>query len=239
MIDGDECDGFPTCDDCKVCDGGICTKPEDNIPCYCKGGYPCGQCEKCSREDGGCVAAPENCRKCCKTCTNGCEDGFIRCLIRCAPMDFKGFLCKYPDCPPSDEPEPCDCNCHNDCPECTICNAAGECVPDPACDDCCPEGAPPGSKCVQEQQIGVYRGGKENGYIFAVYRTNCGGWSISQTELGFWQVNFTSPCGVPVTGGGFSTDDLIDVEPLTACSEKICGSCGCDRYANGGSPAYC
>ena len=101
------------------------------------------------------------------------------------------------------------------------------------------KGAPPGSKCVQEQQIGVYRGGKENGYIFAVYRTNCGGWSISQTELGFWQVNFTSPCGVPVTGGGFSTDDLIDVEPLTACSEKKCGPCGCDRYANGGSTAYC
>ena len=29
----------------------------------------------------------------------------------------------------------CDCNCDNDCKNCEICNASGECVPDPECDD--------------------------------------------------------------------------------------------------------
>lgn len=189
--------------------------PPNPTPCSnCTGYSRCGEgasCDPGDKNTGSITAGGETCVVCLK-----CDD-------------------EDSDC----GPEPCDCNCEDDCPECFVCNAAGKCEPDPACDDCCPEGAPPGSKCVQEQQIGVYRGGKENGYIFAVYRTNCGGWSISQTELGFWQVNFTSPCGVPVTGGGFSTDDLIDVEPLTACSEKICGPCGCDRYANGGSTAYC
>ena len=38
---------------------------------------------------------------------------------------------RYGDC----DPEPCDCNCDNDCAECEICNADGECVPDPTCTD--------------------------------------------------------------------------------------------------------
>lgn len=43
----------------------------------------------------------------------------------------------------------CDCNCDNDCVDCEICNAAGVCVPDPACPDCdgpiCPQA--PGGCC--------------------------------------------------------------------------------------------
>jgi hypothetical protein len=52
-------------------------------------------------------------------------------------MDFDGFMCEYPPCPdPDDDPpglEPSDCNCHNDCGYCQVCNAAGECAPDPTC----------------------------------------------------------------------------------------------------------
>lgn len=44
------------------------------------------------------------------------------------------------DCDVSNVPKECkacDCNCHNDCPECQICGADGKCAPDP---NCCPGG---------------------------------------------------------------------------------------------------
>lgn len=32
-----------------------------------------------------------------------------------------------------DECKQCDCNCHNDCPECELCGSDGKCYPDPNC----------------------------------------------------------------------------------------------------------
>jgi len=42
------------------------------------------------------------------------------------------------ECDMSNVPESCkncDCNCHNDCPNCQICGEDGECHPDPDCED--------------------------------------------------------------------------------------------------------
>jgi len=41
-------------------------------------------------------------------------------------------LCEKCTLPP--ECEPCDCNCHDDCPECELCGADGKCYTDPVCD---------------------------------------------------------------------------------------------------------
>ena len=46
-----------------------------------------------------------------------CEEGY----------SFNEETCS---CDPS---EACDCNCHDDCPECELCGADGKCYPDPAC----------------------------------------------------------------------------------------------------------
>lgn len=42
----------------------------------------------------------------------------------------------YYDCDLTNVPDKCkqcDCNCHNDCPDCQLCGADGKCYPDPAC----------------------------------------------------------------------------------------------------------
>lgn len=42
----------------------------------------------------------------------------------------------YNDCDVSNVPDSCkgcDCNCHNDCPDCQLCGADGTCYPDPSC----------------------------------------------------------------------------------------------------------
>jgi hypothetical protein len=42
-------------------------------------------------------------------------------------------VCDKSNVPP--ECEECDCHCHNDCKNCEVCGASGECEPDPACED--------------------------------------------------------------------------------------------------------
>jgi hypothetical protein len=54
-------------------------------------------------------------------------------------LEINGKTCYFyntwvtDDIPP--ECEECDCNCHDDCPDCELCGANGECYPDPECED--------------------------------------------------------------------------------------------------------
>ena len=90
-----------------------------------------------------------NCLVCCEVCRSCPDfsgDGFPdqACKTVCVKKSElgDGSPCTPPSCPPPPDPpdgsppippEPCDCNCDNDCGYCEICNAAGECEPDPAC----------------------------------------------------------------------------------------------------------
>ena len=85
-------------------------------------------CEEVCSKNSICVdtstGPPPSCGSC-KQVGGGwtADDGFACILCECC--DPVG------DCPP----DPCDCNCDNDCADCEICNAAGKCEPDPACED--------------------------------------------------------------------------------------------------------
>lgn len=259
-VAGEECDGVPICKDCEQCNSkGRCEKFEPGTgPCWCENGEDCLGCEKCDKEDGGCVPALEQCQECCTTFVDcpcgesiqgtccyplelGSKTFDFTCINKCRVSLFE--QCRLPeDCDPPG-PEPCDCNCEEDCPECYICNEAGKCEPseEPECQPvppCCGDSPPPGSKCVKEQQITIYRSSGAGFYPFQSFRTNGGGWSVSENTNGFYDVNFTSSCGEAVTASGVPLSDEIDVRPSTGVSET-CAPCDCERYQSGGSPAYC
>jgi len=147
------------------------------------------QCDAvCPPKQDNCKADPNDpcevsCE--CKTHRVGCSDGPPPCPSgkRCYPLGnmFAGTneqggcmeynpatgmggkyifqrICTMSD---SEECEPCDCHCENDCGECEVCSASGNCVYDPDCDDKCFEGeincdgqcCPPGEQCVPQDCI--------------------------------------------------------------------------------------
>lgn len=73
----------------------------------------------------GGVACPEG-----STQTGFLEAGGETCVF-CSTKD-------YSDLP--DSCKDCDCNCHDDCPNCQLCGADGTCYPDPACEGYWAEG---------------------------------------------------------------------------------------------------
>jgi len=163
------------CANCETC------YIQYNVPCSC--GYFNIECcvstcdeysishKSCS--EGGCAKAcgdPPGGDPCAAKCDTTTVCGSPGSGLPDCPPGYKGTgsitthhgggdvscrLCEKCKLPP--ECEPCDCNCHDECPDCQICNAEGKCVPDPACDKC-NEGQTlcadletccgPGSRCV-------------------------------------------------------------------------------------------
>jgi len=72
----------------------------------------------CTDTGTGTASCPEGSKQ-----TGFLEAGGETCVF-CATED-------YSDAP--DSCKACDCNCHNDCPECQLCGADGTCYPDPTC----------------------------------------------------------------------------------------------------------
>ena len=97
-----------------------------------------------------CAARPDPCAPECTNHTR-CTDigtGVAACLegeTQTGTLEVGGETCVFCEkCDISNLPDSCkecDCNCHLDCPECTFCNASGQCEQDPACDECTAPGA--------------------------------------------------------------------------------------------------
>lgn len=257
------CEQGNPCDECEDCDkesGGCVSNDEKCKKC-------CITCDDCSGEtvctkkcydmdysgpmcppvDCPPPDPPGDCIKCTSLTLCRPDDGVIP---ACPPgYSSKGTIsaggqtctlcekCDDSDCPPP-EPEPPECTSSADCAQCKICNAEGECEGDPACDDCCPSGSPPGSKCVREQQLAMYRGSVENGYITRQVRSDCSGYTIVADPNGFYYVNFVSSCGIPSFAIPGTVSDGVEVVALTPCYRQ-CGPCYCTSYANGFSSAFC
>ncbi len=160
---GSECDECSSCErvgfsgttdvfQCKTRPGG---------PCHCPEGVKCAECQRCG-SSGTCESAGSDCSpppppsppqppggggggggggECAESCTTftvcgespSCPPGSRQTGSISTP-DKTCVLCEK--CTPANDdcgPEPCDCNCENDCPDCFICNAEGECEPDPQC----------------------------------------------------------------------------------------------------------
>jgi len=151
--DAEGCGGATTCTECETCKTfdfyTECVPISSGGPCHCGGGNACrGACDRCE-EDGTCNTSCANCTTCYTMYNQPCSCGYY--TFRCCFSSCNGFAnyseCRNAGCggvcppdgpalPPGDPIEPCDCNCHLDCPDCFICNSAGECVPDPLCDGC-------------------------------------------------------------------------------------------------------
>jgi len=159
-----ECDECTTClsngDGTSSCQNSILTPG----PCWCnpqKCQYQGRGCSSCDDDPnsgsyGDCIEKDDSCSAC-HTAEGPCCDKTIS-ATACVPVEVYGpsaplyakiaaerLLEEYCDeieekddnCNPDDEPdEPCDCNCHSDCPDCELCGADGKCYPDPACEVC-------------------------------------------------------------------------------------------------------
>ena len=95
----------------SMCSNGPCKDPDPCAP----------QCENqtyCTDTGTGATSCPAGWSQ-----TGTLEAGGERCVFcqKCS-TDNLPESCKD-----------CDCNCHNDCKDCEICNAQGVCVPDPQC----------------------------------------------------------------------------------------------------------
>lgn len=105
----------------------------------CGGTYKCPEGKKCkvlgtlfaaTGPDGSCQDGGDP--------TGAWSQGGITWFLRiCTPDRDK------PEC------EECDCNCENDCPDCYLCGADGECYYDEECDEVC-EGEPCEGTCCGE-----------------------------------------------------------------------------------------
>ena len=97
----------------SMCQNSICPDPK-NDPCA-------PQCQSrtfCTDTGTGVASCPEGWSQ-----TGTLEAGGNRCVFcqKCS-TDSLPESCKD-----------CDCNCHDDCPPCQICNQSGQCVDDPKC----------------------------------------------------------------------------------------------------------
>lgn len=138
-----ECGLCEYCDDSIEVVGGdpVCKRRTYDVDCRCD--YKCPGCMQCS-SSGNCLIKncppppkppeepPNNCEPECRD-TEVCVTNSSTGEVTCSTVQQCGDL--------PEECEPCDCNCSGDCPDCYICNSAGKCVPDPACDedDCQPD----------------------------------------------------------------------------------------------------
>jgi len=111
---------------------------------YVEGGLPpinLPQQEAARRCEEEC-AKPDPCEPKCSSVTR-CTDtgtGVAACLegeTQTGTLQAGGETCVFcQKCNTEDLPESCkdcDCNCHDDCPDCQLCGADGTCQPDPKC----------------------------------------------------------------------------------------------------------
>jgi hypothetical protein len=193
--------GPKECDICHYCDDlvspPVCREDQPGADCRC--GYQCPGCMQCSFA-GNCLIkncpsppnppeeAPSNqCEPECRD-TEVCVTNSSTGEVTCSTVQQCGDL-------PA-ECEPCDCNCSNECPDCYICNSAGKCVTDPACDE------------VTEYDIvatGTMTG--TCSYISSGNRVLCGTLTLNYgpTVVGSWDGEGDPPTMSVSAGGCFET----------------------------------
>lgn len=131
--------GPKQCGLCEYCDRSTASCKRRSYDSDCRCDYTCPGCMKCG-VGGGCLikncppgkskppgepSSDGGCEPNCRT-SHSCIQ-----LTPDSPMVCEASE-ECDDLPP--DCEPCDCNCNDECGECKICNSAGKCVPDPACD---------------------------------------------------------------------------------------------------------
>lgn len=120
--------GFNRCWDSISCDD-VCNDPDK--PAYVD---PC---------EGDCTPQTETGPGTCPNQPSNLPDGHRAAITGCIEAGGN-YTLLYNDCDMTNLPEECgfcDCNCHNDCPNCQLCGADGTCYPDP--DPSCAPGATP------------------------------------------------------------------------------------------------